>query len=74
MKKEIKEEISEEYVYKTYDDNALIHFDVTVAKNQGKWFTLIGTLPEYGEIKNIETLERIIECLKKAKKKWKELV
>ena len=73
MKKEIKEEISEEFVYKTYDDNALIHFEVTVANNNGKWFTLISGWPEMGEIKNIETLERIIECLKKAKKRWETL-
>lgn len=74
MKNKIKEEISEEFVYKTYDDNELTYFDVTVCKDQGKWFTLISGLPEMGEIKNIETLERIIECLKNAKRKWKELL
>ena len=71
-KKDIVEEISEEIVYKTYDDNALIHFEVTLAKHQGKYFTLISGLPSNGEIFNIETLERIIECLKRAKNKWEK--
>lgn len=65
-------EVSEEFVYKVYDDNTLIHFDVTVAK-EDDWFTLISGLPEYSEIKNIETLERIILCLQAAKKRWESL-
>lgn len=70
MKHKIKEEISEEVVFKTYDDNALIQFEVTLSKHEGKYFTLISGLPDNGEIFKIETLERIIECLKAAKKKW----
>lgn len=69
---EEEEEISEEIVFKTYNDNNLIHFEVTLAK-EDKWFALISGLPNNGEIKDIETLKRIIKCLKKAKKRWKEL-
>lgn len=72
MKHKIKKEINEEIIYKTYEDNALIQFEVTLAKEK-EWFTLITGLPSNGEIKNIETLERIIECLKAAHKKWKKL-
>ena len=68
----MKKEISEEFVYKTYDDNDLIHFEVTVAKDDDKWFTLIGGLPDRGEIKDIDTLKRIIRCLESAKIRWKQ--
>lgn len=68
----MKKEISEEFVYKTYDDNQLIHFEVTVAKDDGKWFTLISGLPDMGEIKDIDTLKRIISCLESAKIRWKK--
>ena len=66
--------ISEEFVYKTYDDNALIHFEVTVAKDNGKWFTLISGLPEIGEIKDITTLKTIIGCLEAAKRRWRKQI
>jgi hypothetical protein len=68
----MKKEISEEFVYKTYDDNALIHFEVTVAKDNDKWFTMISGLPDFGEIKDIDTLKRIIRCLESAKNRWKQ--
>jgi hypothetical protein len=69
---EISEEISEEYVYKTYNDNDLINFDVTVALDHGKWFTLINGLPEYGQIRDIDTLKRIIRCLELAENRWEQ--
>lgn len=72
-KNRISEEISEEVVFKTYDDNALINFEVTLSKHDKKYFTLISGLPDNGEIFKIDTLDRIIECLKAAKKKWKDL-
>lgn len=68
----MKEEISEEFVYKTYDDNTLIHFEVAVAKDNDKWFTLISGLPDMGEIKDINTLRRIIRCLESARRRWEQ--
>ena len=66
-----KSQVSEEIVFKNYHDNNLIRFEVTLAKEDGRVFTLISGMPEDGEIKSLETLENIIECLKAAKKKWK---
>lgn len=66
-----KSQVSEEIVFKNYHDNNLIRFEVTLAKEDGRVFVLINGLPEHGEIKSLETLENIIECLKAAKKKWK---
>jgi hypothetical protein len=68
----MEEEISEEIVFKTYNDNKLINFEVTLVK-ENKCFVLISGLPNDGEIKDIETLKRIIKCLKAAKNRWKEL-
>ena len=66
-----KSQVSEEVVFKNYHDNNLIHFEVTIAKEDGRIFALVNGMPEHGEIKSLETLENIIECLKAAKKKWK---
>lgn len=66
--------ISEEIVFKSYDDNALIQFEVTLCDFQsGRTGCLVSGLPEHGEIKDAETLERIIACLQAARKKWKAL-
>lgn len=74
--REDEEDISEEIVFKTYHDNNLIHFEVTLAKDdeffENKYFALISGLPELGEIKDINTLKRIIKCLKAAEKRWEE--
>jgi hypothetical protein len=67
-----KSQVSEEVVFKNYHDNNLIQFEITLAKEDGRSFVLMNGLPEYGEIKSLETLENIIECLKAAKKKWKK--
>ena len=67
-----KSQVSEEVVFKNYHDNNLIHFETTLAKEDGMSFALINGLPEYGEIKSLETLGNIIDCLKAAKKKWKK--
>lgn len=71
-----EEDISEEIVFKTYHDNNLIHFEVTLAKDdeffENKYFTLISGLPDK-EIKDIDTLKRIIKCLEAAEKRWREL-
>jgi hypothetical protein len=64
-------QVSEEVVFKNYHDNNLIHFETTLAKEDGRVFVLINGLPEHGEIKSLETLKNIIKCLKAAKKKWK---
>jgi hypothetical protein len=69
-----KSRVSEEVVFKNYHDNNLIHFETTLAKEDGRVFVLINGLPEHGEIKSLETLKNIIECLKAAKKKWKTAV
>lgn len=66
-----KSQVSEEVVFKNYHDNNLVYFEITLAKEDGKVFVLMNGLPEDGEIKSLETLENIIECLKAAKKKWK---
>jgi hypothetical protein len=50
----MEEEISEEIVFKTYNDNKLINFEVTLVK-ENKCFVLISGLPNDGEIKDIET-------------------
>jgi hypothetical protein len=67
-----KSQVSEEVVFKNYHDNNLIQFEITLAKEDGRSFVLMNGLPEYGEIKSLETLENIIKCLKAAKKKWKK--
>jgi hypothetical protein len=69
-----KSRVSEEVVFKNYHDNNLIQFEITLAKEDGRVFVLINGLPEHGEIKSLETLKNIIECLKAAKKKWKTAV
>jgi hypothetical protein len=66
-----KSQVSEEVVFKNYHDNNLIYFEVTLAEEDGRVFALVNGMPEHGEIKSLETLENIIECLKAAKKKWK---
>jgi hypothetical protein len=69
-----KSQVSEEVVFKNYHDNNLMLFEITLAKEDGRIFALINGLPEHGEIKSLETLENIIECLKAAKKKWKKTI
>ncbi len=72
-----EEDISEEIVFKTYHDNNLIHFEVTLAKDdeffENKYFALISGLPD-NEIKDIETLRRIIKCLMTAEKRWGDMI
>jgi hypothetical protein len=66
-----KSQVSEEIVFKTYHDNNLIDFEVTLAKEDGRILALVTGMPEHGEIESLETLENIIACLKAAEKKWK---
>jgi hypothetical protein len=70
----MKHKIDEEIVFKTYEDNALSHFEVTLCKfASNRIGCMIDGLPDLGEIEDLETLERIIGCLQAARKKWKSL-
>ena len=70
----MKHKIDEEIVFKTYEDNALMNFEVTLCEFQsGRIGCMIHWLPDNGEIKDLETLERIIGCLQAAKRRWKAL-
>jgi hypothetical protein len=70
----MKHKIDEEIVFKTYEDNALIQFEVTLCEFPSERIgCMIHGLPDHGEIKDLETLERIIGCLQAARKKWKTL-
>lgn len=60
--------ITQEMVFKTYDDNQLIPFEVILTKHQGRPTVQVFGMPS--EPLDYDGLCRVIKCLKSAKKNW----